>query len=156
AQLRARLARGEPLLVLDVREYPEFASGHLGCARLLPLGQLDLAAREMDRSLPVVCLCRSGKRSAQAAAKLAALGFTDVAQREGGLLAWERAGLPLAHDPRAPWPLERQVRLAAGSLVLAGLALSLLWPWASGLSWFVGAGLVFAALTDFCGMALLL
>jgi len=156
AELQARLARGQPLLVLDVREYPEFASSRLGCARLVPLAQLDQAAREMDRSLPMVCLCRSGKRSAQAAAKLAALGFTDVAQLEGGLVAWEQAGLPLTRDARAPWPLERQVRLAAGVLVLVGLGLSLRWPSAIGLPWFVGTGLVFAGLTDWCGMALLL
>jgi hypothetical protein len=71
-------------------------------------------------------------------------------------MAWEQAGLPLENDEHAPWALERQVRLAAGSLVLAGLGLSLVWPAAVALSWFVATGLVFAAVTDWCGMGLLL
>jgi rhodanese-related sulfurtransferase len=156
ADLQARLSRGEPLQVIDVREYPEYAAGRIGCARLAPLGRLSEAQVELDRAVPVICVCRSGKRSAQAAAKLAELGFKDIAQLEGGLLAWEQAGFPLVREAQAPWPLERQVRLAAGTLVLVGLALSLLWPWAVGLSWFIGGGLVFAAFTDWCGMGLLL
>jgi hypothetical protein len=71
-------------------------------------------------------------------------------------MAWEQAGFPLEKDQRAPWELERQVRFAAGLLVLAGLGLSLVWPAAIALSWFVAAGLVFAAVTGWCGMALLL
>jgi rhodanese-related sulfurtransferase len=92
-----------------------------------------------------------------------ALGFDQVQQLDGGLTAWEQAGFPLEKDDRAPWALERhelgttvQVRLAAGLLVLAGLSLSLVWPSAIGLSRFVGAGLLFAAVRDWCGMGLLL
>lgn len=155
-ELHARLRRGERPQLVDVREHPEFAAGRIAGARLLPLGDIGRRAGELNRDLPVICVCRSGKRSAQAAEKLAALGFVQVRQLEGGLLAWERAGLPLEKDARAPWALERQVRFAAGLLVLAGLGLSLVWPPAVGLSWFVGAGLVFAALTDWCGMGLLL
>lgn len=154
--LQARLASGERLQVIDVREYPEFAAGRIGCARLLPLAELEHRVHELDRSVPVVCVCRSGKRSAEAAAKLVALGFSNVGQLDGGITAWQQAGLPLTRDARVPWSLERQVRLAAGALILIGLALSLKWPWAIALSWLVGGGLVFAALTDWCGMALLL
>ena len=74
----------------------------------------------------------------------------------GGLAAWEADDLPTECEARAPWALERQVRVAAGTIVLLGLALSLVWPWALALSWFVGAGLVFAGLTDWCGMGRLL
>jgi rhodanese-related sulfurtransferase len=155
-ELRARLERGEPLQLIDVREHPEFASGRLAGSRLIPLGQLERRAAEMDPAQPVVCLCRSGKRAAQAAETLSGLGLTRVARLEGGLLAWEQAGLPLEKDAHAPWALERQVRFTAGLLVLFGLGLSLVWPPAIGLSWFVGAGLVFAAMTDWCGMGLLL
>lgn len=155
-ELRARLDRGEALELLDVREFPEFAAGRIAGARLLPLGELDRRAVELDRARPVVCVCRSGKRSAQAAEKLVALGFAHVQQLEGGLLAWEQAGLPMKKDAHAPWALERQVRFTAGLLVLAGLGLSLVWPAAIGLSWFVSVGLVFAAVTDWCGMGLLL
>ncbi|NIP94254.1 MAG: DUF2892 domain-containing protein, partial [Akkermansiaceae bacterium] len=66
------------------------------------------------------------------------------------------AGLPTERDETAPWPLERQLRLAAGLLVLTGLTLALFWPGAIVLSWLVGGGLVFAALADWCGMGLLL
>ena len=156
AELQARLAAGGPLQLVDVREHPEFAAGRIAGARRLPLGELERRATELDRSLPVVCVCRSGKRSAQAAEKLAALGFTNVQHLDGGLMAWEQAGLPLERDAHAPWALERQVRFAAGLLVLAGLGLSLIWPLAIGLAWFVSAGLVFAAITDWCGMGLLL
>jgi len=155
-ELRALLAQAERLQLVDVREHAEFASGRIPGARLLPLGELQRRATELDRSQPVVCVCRSGKRSAQAIEKLAALGFDGVHQLDGGLMAWEQAGFPLEKDMRSPWALERQVRFAAGLLVLAGLSLSLVWPAAIGLSWFVGTGLVFAAVTDWCGMGLLL
>jgi rhodanese-related sulfurtransferase len=156
AELHKRLLADEDLQLVDVREAAEFAGGRIGCARLLPLGELAERASGLDRDKPVVCICRSGQRSAQAARSLVGLGFRQVSQLQGGLLAWEQAGLPLERDEHAPWALERQVRLAAGLLVLTGLGLSLVWPPAVALSWFVGGGLVFAAVTDWCGMALLL
>ena len=87
-----------------------------------------MRADQLDRKIPLVCVCRSGKRSAEAASKFQALGFREVTQLEGGLMAWEQSGLPLARDARAPWSLERQVRFALGIFVLAGLSLSLIWP----------------------------
>ena len=156
AELRSLLAQVDRLQLVDVREQAEFASGRIPGARLLPLGELQRGAAELDRSRPVVSVCRSGKRSAQAMEKLAALGFNEVHQLDGGFMAWKRARFPLEKDERAPWALERQVRFAAGLLVLAGLGLSLVWPAAIGLSWFVATGLVFAGVTDWCGMGLLL
>ena len=155
-ELRGLLSQAERLQLVDVRERAEFPGGRIHGARLLPLGELRRRAAELDRSRPVVCICRSGKRSAQAVEKLATLGFDEVHQLDGGLMAWEQAGLPLEKDKRAPWALERQVRLVAGLLVLAGLSFSLVWSPAIGLSWFVATGLVFAAVTDWCGMGLLL
>jgi rhodanese-related sulfurtransferase len=155
-KLRSLLGQGERLQLLDVREYAEFAAGHIPGARLLPLGELQERAAELDRSRPVVCVCASGKRSAQAMEKLAVLGFNGIHQLGGGLMAWKQAGFPLEKDKRAPWALERQVRFSAGLLALAGLSLSLVWPPAIGFSWFVAAGLVFAGVTDWCGMGLLL
>src|SRR5688500_3008747 len=140
-ELHARITRGEPLQIIDVREFPEFAAGHIASARLVPLGELDAHSNELDQNTPVVCVCRSGKRSAQAASKLLARGFRDVAQLEGGLIAWEQNGLPLTRVARAPWSLERQVRLSLGLFVLAGLALSLRWPLAIIVSWIIGVGM---------------
>ena len=76
---------------------------------------------------------------------------------EGGTLAWGDAGLPLERGRISMISLERQVRIAAGSLVLIGLILGyFVTPWFIALSAFVGAGLVFAGITDYCGMGLLL
>jgi len=156
AELQARVASGESLQVIDVREFPEFAAGHIPCARLLPLSQLEVRAAELDRNIPLVCVCRSGKRSEKAASKLRALGFREVIELAGGIMQWELSGLPLAREAHAPWSLERQVRFALGTIILAGLSLSLVWPWAIALSWVIGMGMVFTAFIDWCGMALLL
>lgn len=157
ADLRRRLDTGGPLQLVDVREAPEFAGGRIAGARLIPLGTLAKRAGELDRSRPVVLVCRSGKRSEQAREQLAALGFGQIACLDGGLMAWEAAGQPVEKDAHAPWSLERQVRVAAGALVLLGVGLGFfLHPGFFGLSAFVGAGLIFAGVTDWCGMGLLI
>jgi rhodanese-related sulfurtransferase len=155
-ELRSLLAQDESIQLVDVREYAEFAGGLIPGARLLPLGDLQRCAAELDSTRPVVCVCASGKRSAQAMEKLVALGFNEVHQLDGGLMAWKQARCPVEKDMRPPWALERQVRFAAGLLLLAGLSLSLVWPPAIGLAWFVATGLAFAGLTNRCGMGLLL
>ena len=91
-------------------------------------------------------------------AALRAKGFGEgLADLEGGMLAWQQAGLPVEKRKGAPLPLMRQVQIVAGGLVLAGVLLSVLvapgWIWLSG---FVGAGLMFAGISGFCGMARLL
>lgn len=151
-------ALGGPVapLLLDVREYPEFAGGHLAGARLLPLTELGARADELPRDREIACVCRTGRRSAEAADKLANLGFNKVIHLEGGLTAWQKAGLPLKRETHAPWAIERQVRLAAGVLIVLGLALSYLWPVAILIAWFITLGLIFAALTDSCAMGMLL
>lgn len=155
--LRELIERGESCAVVDVREPMEFAGGHLGCARLIPLGELERRLGELNPEQPVVVVCRSGKRSAQGANLLQSKGFKDVRSLDGGLLAWEGAGLPLNRDAKAPISLERQVRIAAGALVLTGVLLgTFVHPGFYGLSGFVGAGLIFAGITDWCGMGLLL
>lgn len=155
-ELSRLLAQGEPISLLDVREFPEFASGHISGARLLPLGEIKHRSEELDADQNIICICLSGKRSAQAAKELEALGFSNVQWLEGGIAAWKSARLPLQRANHAPWALDRQVRFAAGLFVLIGLAGSLFWPLAIVLSWFVGAGLVFSALVNWCGMGLLL
>jgi rhodanese-related sulfurtransferase len=101
-------------------------------------------------------VCRSGSRGKQACEKFRAAGFTNVVSVEGGTLACAAAGLPVVRNHKVI-SLERQVRIAAGSVVLLGATLAwLVDPAFVGLSAFVGAGLVFAGLTDCCGMGLLL
>jgi rhodanese-related sulfurtransferase len=101
-------------------------------------------------------ICRSGTRAKQACEKFHAAGYTNVVNVEGGTEAWETAGLPVVRGRKAI-SLERQVRIAAGFLVLLGAILALaVHPWFVALSAFVGAGLMFAGITDTCGMAMML
>lgn len=149
--------QNERLQIIDVREYPEYATGHLAGSILIPLDQLAEKADTLDKSKKTVLVCLSGKRSAKAQAILRSKGLTDICHLSGGLLAWEQNGEALQREARAPWALERQVRLAAGCLVLTGVALSVfVHPGFVGIAGFVGAGLVFASITDWCGMGLML
>lgn len=136
--------------LLDVREYPEWVEGHAEGARLVPLSDLKARPETVGNECEVLLLCRTGRRAAEAAEILRARGLTAVVV-QGGMEAWQRAGLPVRRE-KGPISLERQVRIAAGLLVLTGLAIPGLWP----LSAFVGAGLVFAGVTNTCGMGLLL
>ena len=143
--------------LIDVREYAEYAGGRVAGARLIPLGGIEQQAGEIDRSKPVYVMCRTGNRSAQAQKKLKSLGFTNVINVAGGFEAWKKEDLPFERDEKAPWALERQVRIVAGSLVFAGVLLSVLvHPYFVWLAGFVGAGLVFSAVTDTCTMGMLL
>lgn len=156
-ELRELLDADAPCQLFDVRPYPEFAAGHIRGARLMPLDEIPRRLGEIDRTRRVVLVCRTGKRSELARETLAKAGFDQAAELAGGVLAWQQAGLPLDVAERAPWSLERQVRVVAGSLVLLGVALGVtVHPAFLGLSAFVGAGLVFAGLSDWCGMGLLL
>jgi rhodanese-related sulfurtransferase len=156
-ELHDKMASKEPFHLIDVREFPEFAAGRPPGARLIPLREIDRRATGIDPTLPIYVFCRTGRRSAEAREKLLSLGFGEVRNVAGGIVAWQNAGYPLEKEERAPWSLERQVRVAAGSLVLLGALLAVFvesrFIW---LSAFVGAGLVFAGVTDFCGMSLLL
>jgi rhodanese-related sulfurtransferase len=144
-------------IVVDVRQYPEFAAGAIPSARLVPLNSLEKAAKDWDRGHRYVRVCKSGKRSEQAAAILERMGFTWVAMLQGGTEAWIEAGLPVAKASRRVWSLERQVRAIAGAMILAftllGIAVS---SWFLGATLFVGAGLLVAGVTDICLMATVL
>ena len=154
--LKEVLEEGNGTLV-DVREYGEFAGGRVSDAKLLPLGDLERRHDELDHSKPIYVMCRTGRRSAEAQAKLRALGFTNVINVVGGVEAWKREQLPLERDEKAPWAIERQVRFAAGLLVLAGLAGGIfVHPYILALAGLVGAGLAFSAATDSCAMGQLL
>lgn len=151
---------GASCLVLDVRTGVEHKADALAQSHLhVPLQELDAAAflknNAIDPAQPVYVLCRSGKRAAMAAASLAAAGHQNTQVIEGGILACEAAGIPL--KKRACMTLERQVRIAAGLLVISGVALgAYVTPYGYALSALVGAGLVFAGVTDRCGLALVL
>lgn len=143
--------------LVDVREPVEHAEFHVSGAKLIPLGQIEARRGELDKSKPVFVMCQAGKRGATAAGKLRSLGFGDVRNLEGGILAWKAAGLPCAKGSRAVMPLMRQVQITVGSLVLLSsiLAVTVNPAWVY-LCMFFGAGLLFAGLSGFCGLAMIL
>ena len=159
AALRDLMQSGEPVDLIDVRTPVEFREVHVTIARNVPLDQLDANAIRDSRAAkkePLYVICKSGSRGRQACEKLVAAGYANVINVEGGTAAWDAAGFPVLRGKKAI-ALERQVRIAAGSLVVGGVLLShFVHPWFIGLSGFVGAGLIFAGVTDTCGMGLLL
>lgn len=151
---------GKTIELIDVRTPVEFQELHVEFSRNVPLDRLDPVAIQAERNgaadQPLYVVCRSGGRSKQACDKFVAAGMANVVNVEGGTLACEAAGLPVVRGKKAI-SLERQVRIAAGSLVLIGSALGwFVHPYFIGLAAFVGAGLVFAGITDTCGMGMLL
>jgi rhodanese-related sulfurtransferase len=156
-EINELLGNGAECQVIDVREFSEFTHERIADAQLMPLSNFEKHADEIDHSKPVYLMCRSGNRAKQAAERLSKKGFTDIHVIDGGMLAWSQAGLPVVKGESKIWSLERQVRFAAGSLVFIGFILSwLVHPYFSFLSGFVGAGLVFAAVTDTCAMGMLI
>ncbi|MER6414329.1 rhodanese-like domain-containing protein [Streptomyces humidus] len=160
AQARTRL---HELTVIDVRTPAEYASGHLPGALNIPLDQVRRALPEIRHAAEhgdVLVVCASGARSEGARKLLAEQGVT-TATLAGGTGAWASQGhdlhTPAACDTRSGWSMERQVRFTAGALVLVGLVLGLLvHPALLLISAGVAGGLVFSALTDTCGMAVVL
>lgn len=159
-------------VILDVRTYMEYAEKHIGFGHAhVPLDDLkptDFMMRlGLDRDADVYILCRNGKRATQAAEQFAAEGYRNVKVIEGGIIACEDCGHDIkGHSAGAgasgvktngPISLERQVRIAAGLFAAMGAALGLfVHPAFTFIPLFVGCGLIFAGLTDRCGMALVL
>ena len=159
-QLQELQQTGTAIELIDVRTPVEYREVHVEFARNVPLDQLDPAAVMQDRNgagdQPLYVVCRSGARGEKACEQFLGAGFANVINVDGGTMACEQAGLPLVRGKKTI-SLERQVRIAAGSLVFLGAILGwLIHPAFLGLSAFVGAGLVFAGITDTCGMGMML
>ncbi len=159
-RLYERVRDGRPVDVIDVRTPAEYREVHAEVARLVPLDALDpakvLAERTGESEEPLYVICQSGNRGRKACEAFLAAGYRNVVNVDGGTKAWEAAGLPVVRGKKSI-SLERQVRIAAGSLVLLGTALgAFVHPGFLGVAAFVGAGLVFAGVTDTCGMGMLL
>ena len=154
--LRAWLEEDSTPRVLDVRTPAEFAAVHIPGSANVPLDLLrehrDELALRLDQ--PAVLVCRSGARAGQAEALLAGTGLP-LHVLDGGVNAWVDAGAPVNRGAEH-WDLERQVRLVAGSLVVAGVVGSVLLPPLKWVAAAIGTGLSVAALTDSCAMGMLL
>lgn len=158
--LDQKIKSQEALELIDVRTPVEFQEIHAVSAKNIPLDRLDpaslLAERNGTANEPVYVICKSGGRAAMACEKLDKAGHPNVVNVQGGTEAWAQAGLPVKTGKKA-MSLERQVRIAAGGLVLAGVLLgAFVHPYCYGLSGFVGAGLMFAGITDTCAMGMLI
>ena len=158
-QRLGELERHGEVDLIDVRTPVEYRATHAAPARNVPLDSLDpdrvMQARNGNADKPLYVICQSGARSAKACERFLTAGHTNVVSVEGGTTAWDRAGLPVVRGKKAV-SLERQVRIVAGFLVLLGSVLSVWNIYFALLSGFVGAGLMFAGITDTCGMAMLL
>lgn len=156
--------KGERVTLIDVRTPAEFGEVHVDFAHNIPLDRLEpQAVKAVAGDGPVYFVCKSGTRSQKACEKLRAAGLEDVVSVDGGTAACEAAGVPVIRG-RKVMSLERQVRIAAGALIAIGAGLAAFGPetpvnWqaiGAGLAGFVGSGLVFAGITDTCGMAMLI
>ena len=145
---------GIPLI--DVRTPAEYGSIHADGAVNHPMDSLEIDEIPFSKDQEIHVICQSGGRSMKVSQKLEAAGFTNVVNVEGGTSAWHAAGL-LVDEGKKVMSLERQVRIAAGSLVVIGAAVGqFVHPGGFGLSAFIGAGLVFAGVTDTCGMGMMI
>lgn len=144
--------------IIDVREDDEFRAEHVLGSIHIPLSEFPAKAPAILGRLPkqeVIIMCRSGKRSQMA---LDQISTQNLACRpivfSGGIIEWKKQGRPTQAVAKSPFPIMRQVQITAGLLVLISVLLSqLLAPgfvWVAG---FVGAGLIFAGVSGFCGMA---
>jgi len=159
AQLNQNLQSGKRVTLIDVRTPVEHEEMHITGSQLMPLDRLDPAAVKAasGSSDSCVIICRSGKRADQAYQKLQAAGCDKLTILDGGVIAWESAGLPLERSEKKHLPLMRQVQLVIGLFALTGsiLALTVNKNFAI-IPAFLGAGLTLAGSTGWCGLAILL
>ena len=146
--LEAKTKMDNGAALLDVREYPEWLESHVPGATLVPLGELKSDPQRGALAPEVLTLCRSGKRATEAAQTLAEAGVAKAFVVNGGIQEWKAAGLPTQKAEGGPISMERQVRIGAGALVLLGLLV----PRLRVISYFVPCGLIFAGVSDWCGM----
>lgn len=156
ADLAARLHAGAATLI-DIREPDEFAREHIAGAVSLPISQLEKGKLHVEPQGAVVFHCRSGMRTQTHCARLAGLVEGEAFMLDGGMEAWKRAGLAMKTDSKAPLEINRQVQITVGALLLASVAGAvLLDPLFVAVPALLGAGLLFAGVSGWCGMANLL
>jgi rhodanese-related sulfurtransferase len=153
-----RMRADDPAVhVIDVRTTGEFETGHIEGSYNVPLDLLgehvsDLSALDHH----VVLVCQSGARATKALEQLVAAGKSNLRLLQGGMNAWAAAAQPVNRTHETRWAMDRQVRLVAGSMVLASILASVWFPPIRYVAGFIGAGLTFSAVTNTCGMAMVL
>jgi rhodanese-related sulfurtransferase len=145
---------GRPQLI-DVRTASEYASGHIPCTVNIPMDQFEARRKDLRLEAGVVMICKAGSRAQIVAGWLG--DKAGIRVLDGGTDAWTHDGLEVVTSSKTRWSLERQVRLGAGLIVLAGTAMAVAGVhWGIWLAMFAGAGLTFAGATDICMMGILL
>ncbi|MCC5947595.1 MAG: rhodanese-like domain-containing protein [Nitriliruptoraceae bacterium] len=144
--------------LVDVRTPGEFESARLPHSHNRPLDQLDQHVGDLrelqEQGRPLVLVCQSGNRATQAQATLREHGVqADVLT--GGVEGWRNEGRDVVVDV-ARWDMNRQVRGLAGAIVLTSVIVATFWTPAMYVAGAIGAGLVFSAVTNTCGMAMML
>lgn len=146
-------------LLVDVRSPAEFRASHIPGAHNFPLDELeeDVASEIKDKDSQLYLICSCGNRSGKACEEMEKLGYHNVTSIEGGIIELKRLGMKIVEEEHKTISIERQVRIVAGSLVLLGLVLGFLaHPGYFAISALIGTGLVFAGITNTCGLGLLL
>jgi rhodanese-related sulfurtransferase len=156
-------ADGKKIKLIDVRTAAEYRAGHVAGAKLIPLDEFNADSLTeieihsgVDYDEPVYLTCHAGQRAEQAAQRLIDAGYQNVSLLEGGTQAWQKAGLPMSRCGSAI-SLERQVQITIGVLlvlkVIFGFTVHELFFAAIP---FIGAGLIFAGLSNWCGLSRLI
>lgn len=146
------LAQGA--VMVDIRGADEYAREHIVDAQHMPMEQLSSQGMPNNQANAVIFHCNSGNRTVMNSGVLENCAACEVYILEGGLDGWKKAGLPVVRDAQQPLELQRQVQIGAGSMILLGVILgSLVAPGWYALSGFVGAGLIMAGVSGFCGLA---
>ncbi len=157
SQLRQLRHEDPDIRILDVRTGGEYETVHIPGSYNVPLDTLGEHVRDLaEVGHPVVLVCQSGGRATQAHQKLTAAGKDTLHILEGGMAAWEQTGGDVVRGHTDRWAMERQVRLVAGSLALAGVVASTVLPRAKWLAGGVAAGLTFSAISNTCTMGTVL
>ncbi|WP_374291202.1 rhodanese family protein [Desulfovibrio desulfuricans] len=142
--------------IVDIREADEIAALRIAGAEAAPLSVISwMSLAPANADMPIIFTCNSGNRTSKNSDLLQKLAAGPAWQMEGGVSAWAKQSLPV-ETAKQPLPIFRQIQIGAGGLVLTGVLGSLVWPSMLWLSAFVGAGLIFAGVTGFCGLGLLL
>ncbi len=154
-QEAAKLVK-EGASLIDIRGADEHARERIQGAENWPLDQLAPKSLTNPKGM-IVYHCKTGMRTGANAQTLAEAASCEAFIVEGGLDAWKKSGLPVLADTSQPMEVNRQVQITAGALVLSGIVLgAAVSPAFYLLSAFVGAGLMMAGITGWCGMARLL
>lgn len=150
-----KLVQEQQAVLIDVREPEEYRSLRIPSALLQPLSVLALLPDDQDKDKPAIYFCRSGRRTGAHLETLDQRGHASTYIIDGGILAWQQAGLPVGHAEIPP-SIMRQVHIVAGSLVLLSVLLGRAIPAFHLLAGLVGAGLLYSGLSGQCGMAAVL